>query len=266
LSEQQGVCERCLGTGWVLEDAGGSKVARRCVCFSDRRRQVLLEQANIPRRYQSCHFENFKVLNDDQKDALKISKKFVENYPVQDVGLLFMGPCGVGKTHLAVAILQELILKKDARCIFYDFRELIREIQSTFTADSTLTESDVLGPVFQSEVLVLDELGAKRTSAWVEETVFYIINSRYNNKKVTIFTTNYLDPDKLSSQEEDRRDPYWQKKMGGGTGSKAESDKGETLVDRIGVRLRSRIYEMCKVVEISGEDFRIAIKQAGYRF
>ncbi|MGA2360941.1 MAG: ATP-binding protein [Candidatus Aminicenantales bacterium] len=262
---EQSVCERCLGTGWVLEDAGGSKVAKRCVCYSEHRKQALLEQANIPRRYQHCNFDNYKVLNDSQKDAYKISRKFVENYPVQDVGLLFIGPCGVGKTHLAVSIIQELVLKKNIPCIFYDFRELIREIQSTFTPDSTLTESDILGPVFQSEVLVLDELGAKRTSAWVEETIFYIINYRYNYKRVTIFTTNYQDAEE-PPKEENRRDPYWEKKMGGGTGSRAELEKGESLVDRIGIRLRSRIYEMCKVVPMDGEDFRIKIKQAGYRF
>ncbi len=271
MSAETTVCGVCGGAGWVLEDAGGSKVAKRCTCFGDRRKHALVEQANIPRRYQHCRFDNFAVQDgeykDEHKDALKLSKKFVENYPVQDVGLLFMGPCGVGKTHLAVAIIQELILKKDVPCIFYDFRDLIREIQSTFTPDSILSESDVLAPVFQAEVLVLDELGAKRTSAWVEETVFYIINYRYNHKKVTIFTTNYLDPDSSSSEEQGaRRDPYWEKKQGGGTAPMAEAERGETLVSRIGVRLRSRIYEMCKVVKIGGEDFRITIKQAGYRF
>lgn len=245
----QGVCERCLGTGWVLEDSGGSKVAKRCVCYGERRKQALLEQANIPRRYLNCRLDNFEVHHDSHKDALKISKKFVKNYPAQDVGILFIGPCGVGKTHLAVAIIQELILTKNVPCIFYDFRELIREIQSTFTPDSTLSESDVLTPVFQAEVLVLDELGAKRTSAWVEETIFYIINHRYNHKKMTIFTTNYPD----TEDQEDTRDSFYKK-------------GGENLIDRIGVRLRSRIYEMCKVVEIEGDDYRKIAKQASYRF
>jgi DNA replication protein DnaC len=248
LNEQR-VCERCLGTGWVLEDAGGSKVAKRCVCYTERRKQALIEQANIPRRYLNCRLENFEVHNDSHKDALKISKQFVKNYPAQDVGILFIGPCGVGKTHLAVSIIQELVLKKNVPCIFYDFRELIREIQSTFTPESTLSESDVLTPVFQAEILVLDELGAKRTSAWVEETVFYIINYRYNHKKMTIFTTNYPD----TEDEEDTRDSFYKK-------------GGENLIDRIGVRLRSRIYEMCKVVEVEGDDYRKMAKQAGYRF
>ncbi|NTU51010.1 MAG: ATP-binding protein [Candidatus Aminicenantes bacterium] len=243
------VCGKCQGTGWILEDAGGSQVAKRCVCFGDRVKQSLVDQANIPRRYLSCSLDNFEVHNDSHRDALKISRQFVKNYPAQDVGLVFIGPCGVGKTHLAVAIIQELIRTKDAACIFYDFRDLIREIQSTFTPESTLSESDVLSPVFSSEVLVLDELGAKRTSAWVEETVFYIINHRYNHKKMTLFTTNYPD----TEDSEDKRDSFYKK-------------GDESLIDRIGVRLRSRIYEMCKVVEMGGEDYRKMAKQASYRF
>ena len=246
---EQTVCGKCQGTGWVLENAGPGHVARRCSCFADRRKQALLDQANIPRRYLACRLDNFEVHNDSHNDALKISRQFIKNYPAQDVGLLFIGPCGVGKTHLAVAIIQELINTKAIPCIFYDFRELIREIQSTFTPESTLSESDILNPVFQAEVLVLDELGAKRTTAWVEETVFYIINHRYNHKKITIFTTNYPD----TEGEEDNREAFYKK-------------GGENLIDRIGVRLRSRIYEMCKVVEIWGDDYRKMAKQASYRF
>jgi DNA replication protein DnaC len=177
-------------------------------------------------------------------------KKFVKNYPVQDVGLLFLGPCGVGKTHLAVATMNELIHKKRVPCYFCDFRELIRSIQSTYSSDSELTEVDVLSPIFHKDVLILDELGAKRTTAWVEETVFYIINNRYNNKKLTIFTSNYPDSDE---EEEDNREAYFKKGK-------------ETLVDRIGVRLRSRLYEMCKIVQMDGDDYRKKIKQASYRF
>ncbi|MGD8536250.1 MAG: ATP-binding protein [Candidatus Aminicenantes bacterium] len=243
-------CSECQGTGWVLVESGPGTTARRCKCFSERKNQILFEQANIPRRYRDCSFKNFEIHNDSHKDAMKIVKKFIKNYPVQDVGLLFLGPCGVGKTHLAVATMNELIHKKAVPCYFCDFRELIRNIQSTYSPDSELTEVDVLSPIFHSDVLVLDELGAKRTTAWVEETVFYIINNRYNNKKLTIFTSNYPDTDE---EEEDTREAYFKKGK-------------ETLVDRIGVRLRSRLYEMCKIVQMDGDDYRKKIKQASYRF
>lgn len=243
-------CSECQGTGWVLVESDQGTTARRCKCFSERKNQILFEQANIPRRYRDCSLNNFEIHNDSHKDAVKIVKKFIKNYPVQDVGLLFLGPCGVGKTHLAVATMNELILKKGIPCYFCDFRELIRNIQSTYSPDSEVTEVDVLSPIFHKDVLVLDELGAKRTTAWVEETVFYIINNRYNNKKLTIFTSNYPDRDE---EEEDNREAYFKKGK-------------ETLVDRIGVRLRSRLYEMCKIVQMDGDDYRKKIKQASYRF
>ncbi|MBN2408772.1 MAG: ATP-binding protein [Candidatus Aminicenantes bacterium] len=243
------VCPKCEGTGWVLVEAGKKSVARRCDCYHERQNQTLWDKSRIPRRYQNCSLANFEVHNDSHKDALKISRQFVKNYPAQEVGLLFIGPCGVGKTHLAVAIIRELIGKKNVPCAFYDFRELIRDIQSSFTPDSNLSEAEILGPVFEAGVLVLDELGAKRTTAWVEETVFYIINHRYNQKKLTLFTSNYLD----TEEETDGRDAFYKK-------------GGDSLVDRIGVRLRSRLYEMCKIVELWGDDYRKIAKQAGYRF
>ncbi len=250
-------CSECQGTGWVLVESGPTTTARRCKCFSERKNQILFEQANIPRRYRDCTFKEFKPYNDSHKDALKLSKKFVSDYPVLNFGLIFLGPCGVGKTHLAVSIIQELIQKKGVPCYFCDFRELIRNIQNTFTPDSPLTESDILSPIFQKDVLVLDELGAKRTSAWVEETVFYIINNRYNNKKLTIFTSNYLDEERDSP--EDSKVDYFRN-----PGKKdVEKKEKESLAERIGVRLRSRLYEMCKIVNIWGKDYRISF-QARY--
>lgn len=244
------ICSECQGTGWVLKEIDGHSVAVRCQCHYKKQKESLIEQANIPKRYLNCSFENFELHNPSQRKALKIAKKFSENYPEQDIGLLFIGPCGVGKTHLAVAFIRELMSKKDVVCYFCDFRELIRKIQSSYSPDSDVTENYLLEPIFERDVLVLDELGAKRTTAWVDETVFYIINHRYNSKKLTIFTSNFLDNEE---EEEDTRDEYFKK-------------KDDTLVDRIGIRLRSRLYEMCKVVNIYGKDYRKVIKQASYRY
>jgi DNA replication protein DnaC len=246
-------CPRCGDTGWVTQAGPSGATAERCACFGARHAVLLMERAKIPKRYENCSFKNFEIHDPSQEHALKLAQKFTASFPNQNVGLLFIGPCGVGKTHLAVALLRELIQVKSAPCLFYDFRDLLRDIQSTFSPDSDLHESDVLAPVFDNRVLVLDELGAQRSSAWVEDTVFYIINHRYNQKKLTVFTSNYLD-----AGEKEIEPVAW-----GRTSLKKGDD---TLVDRIGERLRSRIYEMCKIVEIGGEDYRQTRKQGSYRF
>ncbi|MBA3765475.1 MAG: ATP-binding protein, partial [Acidobacteria bacterium] len=165
-----------------------------------------------------------------QLRAFNYAYRLVREYPSVDRGLLFMGTCGVGKTHLSVAILRELIEKKGVPCLFYEFGSLLKEIQNSYNPVSQTSELKVLMPVVEAEVLVLDELGATKPTDWVRDTMMQVINTRYNEKKLTIFMTNYTDM---------RRTP-------------AE----ETLEDRIGVRLRSRLYEMCKTVMIEGEDFR----------
>jgi len=251
-------CPRCFDTGWIQVETKAGPAARRCSCHEAKTESAVLLRTRIPTRYRDCTLANFEVHDDSHKDALRISRKFISNFPAQDIGLLFIGPCGVGKTHLATAILAELVTKKRAAGVFYDFRDLIRDIQATFVPDSDVSESDVLRPIFESDVLVLDELGAQRSSTWVEETIFYIINRRYNERRLTIFTSNYPD----TSETADDRAPMFKKTAGFGATRKPE----DTLVDRIGVRLRSRIYEMCKVVEISGQDYRKVAKQAGYRF
>jgi DNA replication protein DnaC len=249
-------CSLCQGTGWVLEEKEGRNVARRCRCFVQRQNQVLFDQSNIPRRYRECTFENFKPLNASHRDAVKISQKLISNYPVQESGLIFQGPCGVGKTHMAVAIIHDLIWQKNVPCYFYDFRQLMRDLQNSYSTDSPMTENEVLAPVFEKKVLVLDELGAKRTTPWVEETIFYIINYRYNNKQLTIFTTNYLD--RQEEEEEERGEMWSGKKM-------YEQKREETLESRIGVRLHSRVHEMCKIVNVEGKDFRKTALQASFR-
>jgi DNA replication protein DnaC len=252
------ICPECSDTGWVRVETAKGPLARRCACRNAQNEAAVLDRTRIPARYRDCTLANFAPKNDSLKDALKISRKFIAKYPDQDIGLLFIGPCGVGKTHLASAILAQLVRTKGASGIFYDFRDLIRDIQNTFSSDSDLSESDILAPVFDCDVLVLDELGAKRSSTWVEETIFYIINRRYNEQKLTIFTSNYPD----TSDDEDDRAPMFKKPSAFGGPKNSE----ETLVDRIGVRLRSRIYEMCKVVDVAGPDYRKVAKQAGYRF
>jgi DNA replication protein DnaC len=221
-------CPACFGTG--LEVVAG-KGARRCGCRTQGRRAKLLEAAHIPPRYGQCSLANYRPApgNGTQLQAFNYAFKLVDEYPAVERGLLLMGPVGTGKTHLSTAILRGLI-EKGIPCLFYEFGALLKEIQNSYNPVSQTSELKVLAPVYETEVLVLDELGASKPTDWVRDTMMQIIGARYNSRRLTIFTTNYFD---------ERRAP-------------AE----ETLEDRIGVRLRSRLYEMCKTVQIEGEDYR----------
>jgi DNA replication protein DnaC len=155
--------------------------------------------------------------------------QLVREYPAIERGLLFAGPVGVGKTHLAVAILRGLA-EKGVPSLFCEYGSLLKEIQDSYNHVLRTSEMTVLAPLHEAEVLVLDELGVSKPTEWVLETMAHIIGRRYSDKKLTIFTTNYTD---------ERRGPT-----------------EETLQDRIGARLRSRLYEMCRTVLIGGEDYR----------
>ena len=128
-----------------------------------------------------------------------------------------------------MAILRGLI-EKGVPCLFYEFGALLKEIQNSYNPISGTSEFKVLAPVYEAEVLVLDELGASKPTDRVRDTVMQIINARYNERRMTVFTTNYSD---------ERR-----------------HEREETLADRVGVRVRSRLYEMCKTIAIEGDDYR----------
>ncbi len=232
----QEICPRCSNSGWEPVQGG----VRRCSCLESARVHRLIAEAKIPMRYEHCDLDSYLPNHESQKRAKIYVQRFLDKYPQIDVGLLFLGNCGVGKTHLAVALLKQVIIEKGDSGLFYDFRDLLREIQASWNSVSQASELDVLRPVLESKVLVLDELGANKPTEWVRDTIAHIINCRYNDKKLTIFTSNYLDNPAKPNEE--------------------------NLTDRIGVRLRSRLYEMCKEVEIQGVDFRQEIKKAKYRF
>jgi DNA replication protein DnaC len=230
-AEEASLCPYCYGTGMEVVDGKG---ARRCRCRTQVQSARLLEAARIPRRYDQCSLQNYYPTQGKfyhiQSNAFRYAYTLARAYPAVDRGLLLMGPVGVGKTHLSVAIIRDLIEKKAIPCLFYEFGALLKEIQNSYNPISQTSELKVLAPVFEAEVLVLDELGAVKPTDWVRDTMMQIINTRYNDRRLTIFTTNYLD-----SRRQERE---------------------ETLEDRIGVRLRSRLYEMCKTVSIEGDDYR----------
>ena len=158
--EQQDICSFCYGSGMEVVPGKG---ARRCRCRNEDRRARLLEAARIPRRHSECSLESYKPAtgNASQLLAFNYAFRLEREYPAVDRGLVFMGTVGVGKTHLSVAILRGLI-EKGIPCLFYEFGSLLKEIQNSYNPISQTSELKVLAPVFEAEVLVLDELGASK--------------------------------------------------------------------------------------------------------
>jgi DNA replication protein DnaC len=245
-------CPICEGTGWkTVEIPGKASRATRCDCRVNTRVERLLQSANIPTRYQHCTLSEFDIHFEGAHRSLAAARlaagRFVEEYPLEKTGLLLIGTIGVGKTHLAVGVMQELIRSKGVHCLFCDYRELLKQIQNSYNASVQTTEMEILRPVFDAEVLVLDELGAVKPSEWVWDTVSLILNSRYNDKRTTIITTNFSD-----------------QAAGQVSGPRAAA-REETLGDRIGERMRSRLHEMCRVVQMEGLDFRQRVQSANFR-
>jgi DNA replication protein DnaC len=246
-------CSICADNGMRIVERDGSRFAVECECRQAKRTQFLLHAAGIPERYQHCTFENFSTSVPTSSRTLQsaaiFARKFVEQYPfTSGSGLLFTGSIGVGKTHLATSILRTLIVDKGAKGVFRDYRELLKEIQSSYNKQSQITELEILEPVLECEILVLDELGAVKPTDWVWDTVSLVLNTRYNRKRTTIITTNFIDePPSLVEARV--------------TTLKTQL-REETLGDRIGQRMLSRLAEMCVTVTMQGEDYRRTIARA----
>jgi DNA replication protein DnaC len=241
-----------------------------CDCTAGERTDRVLAKGRVPERYRHCDFENYETDNDienvsrDQLNAWNRSlaqaklvvQRFAEEFsPVREMqaepGLLLMGPCGVGKTHLAVSALKDVVLRGHSG-LFYDYRELLKAIQDSYNPESQSTEMSVLEPVLKTDLLVLDDVGSSKPSLWALETVGHILNTRYNEKRVTLLTTNFLDSD-VTESAGSAAPPS--RPMGARTPAIEDS-----LTDRIGKRIRSRLYEMCRTVEIFAPDYRKEIR------
>jgi DNA replication protein DnaC len=282
-------CPICQGSGWRVDErtaegaqplasaesarpgasAGEPKMvwAVPCDCTAGGRTEFALARARVPERYRHCDFENFETDNEIENvpreqlqtwnrslaQAKLLVARFAEEFPLgSEHGLLLIGPCGVGKTHLAVAALKEIV-RRGHTGLFYDYRELLKEIQDSYNAESQSTEMSVLEPVLTTEVLVLDDVGSSKPSSWALETVGHVLNTRYNKKRVTLLTTNFLDSDATLNAASPAASRV--------AGLRAPTIE-DSLTERVGKRIRSRLYEMCRAVEISAADYRKEIRKA----
>ena len=253
-------CSKCDGMGMrVSVGPDGKRVAEACECQHERRIYQLHRRAQLPPRYQGCTLDSYKYdypgADPSLWKAFNLARGFVNGYPAttNGNGILFTGNIGTGKTHLAVGILQALVLEKSVPALFCDYRELLKSIGNSYNPQVAATELEVLQPVFAAEVLVIDELGAAKPTEWVWDTVAHLINTRYNDHRTTIITTNYANFAPGSGQTNIQ------------TIGSSRAPREESLGDRIGERMRSRLSEMCVTVELRGGDYRQGAKRATFQ-
>jgi DNA replication protein DnaC len=284
-------CPQCRGSGWKVVErstqgaqalsadkpgavAGEPKLvwAVPCDCVAGDKTERALQRARVPERYRHCDFDNYEtdnevenvtreqlaVFNRSLTQAKVLVQRFATEFsPVREMqsehGLLLMGPCGVGKTHLVVSALKTIVLRGHSG-LFYDYRELLKAIQDSYNPENQVTEMSVLEPVLRAEILVLDDVGSSKPSLWALETVGHILNTRYNEKRVTLLTTNFLDSDAAIANP-----PSPSPRVAGMRTAAVE----DSLTERVGKRIRSRLYEMCRTLEIYAPDYRKEIRHAG---
>lgn len=237
-SETGGECPRCQGTGFVPERIGAREYARRCGCRRGSRAAAArerdpLQALGIPHGHRHCTLGNFvprtPALSAAYDRALAYCHRFAEARR-GGLGLLFWGPAGTGKTHLAAAILAELAANRGVAGRFCDFGALLDEIARAYDKASMTSESGRLRGVLVADLLVLDDLGSRKMTDWASDTLFAIVNGRYMARRPTVITTSYEDVDREVAMEADAR------------------RRQEYLIERLGQKLRSRLLEMCAFV------------------
>jgi DNA replication protein DnaC len=259
----EATCPECGGRGWVVSADGGAGTAVPCDCRRTGLGGRLLDVAAIPPLYRGKRLSNFKTaldhgMEDQLLEARRASEHYVESFLGADgrttnLGLIYVGPTGSGKTHLATAVLIELIDRYRVRGRFVECTSFLQELQSSFDPRSPASKHELLDPVVRAEVLVLDELGGQKPTAWVQDVLYHVINTRYIEQRPTLFTTNYaLEPGSSREQSLDR----------------GASPAGglDSLAHRLSATLVSRLHEMAKPVLLDAVgDFRLGFKRAAER-
>ena len=246
------VCEKCGGSGWIFSEEDGVLTSARCTCASVERSETHRVNARIPPLYENKSFEDFLLPRDNPLAHSAMAKvmvdvrAFTREFPAAHrPGLLFIGDPGVGKTHLAVAVLKSLI-DRGFEGVFFDYQNLLDRIRSSYSEMSGASDREAYRTVLDTDIVLLDDLGSHRVTDWVEDTVTSILTWRCNNRKPTIVTTNLPDPDAGMSIVE----------RASGPGERPVVKT--TLGERIGMRARSRLFEMCRVIRMPQvADYRI---------
>lgn len=160
--------------------------------------EKLFSISNLGERFSKSTFESFLDRNGSET-AYKVAVKYVKTFKEWNgESLMLWGEPGNGKTHLAAAIVNELS-KKGYIVVFQSVPELLQRIRSTFNSEHKENETQIMRALLECDLLILDDIGAEKTTEWVEEKLFNIIDGRYRKELPTLYTSN-LEPKELKNQ------------------------------------------------------------------
>jgi DNA replication protein DnaC len=257
-------CPSCGGAGWVRVADGGVGAAKPCDCSKKARLGRNLLALGIPPRYQRATLDNFRLESgsrDSQTllEAVQACRRYIAGFQTLEGrptsrGLLFIGAPGAGKTHLAIATLRSIVSGGPTTGRFLDFTSFVSDLQATFDPSSPDSKHDLLDPVLETGLLVLDDLGAREPTPFVHELLYLIVNTRYANQRPTIFTTNLQLETSPVRPKSSGQEPYTEPQS---FDQSARSDNAVHLLSkRLQPLLVSRLYEMTELVLISASDYR----------
>jgi DNA replication protein DnaC len=239
-------CPLCKDAGFVFSrDDARREVVRECVCRQRRMRVRMYNEAGVPGKFADARLEP-EYCNRENKTTFESLNVLSTQYERGHKGILLMGGPGVGKTFLVAAFIHKLIFLRGVPVHFRDFFHLLAEIRSGYSMNRP--ESELIQPLVDVEVLVIDELGKGRNTPFEQNILDVLISQRYNDRKMTIFTTNYTDDKRTTLAERVRP-----KDAVPGEG---DVETRDTLRDRVGPRIYSRLQEMCDFEMMAGKDRR----------
>jgi DNA replication protein DnaC len=275
-------CKVCHGTGNIISinpSTGNEEIIpNHCECLIWEQRVARLNSAGIPEKYLLAEFSFDNIRYGKKHLDAKTSNKFEENQaqirnfcehadtiikqgvnPGDKYFLSLVGPVGTGKTYFAICALKDLILNFGHSGRFIDFQSLLNKIRDSYSKKTS--EDDIMNPLRNTDVLLIDEFGKGRTeNEWEIEKLDDLVNSRYNAGRVTIITSNYLPPELL--KENIRQTPHeakpkstsnqWFLQDDSARNQRAESYWTVTLPERIGERMYDRILEASLFINFTG--------------
>lgn len=240
-------CPNCMGAMFKVDSKGESRACKRPLPSVVTN---LFNSAHIPARYLDAKLEGFSNFTGNGQGVAANVNKYIESFEEKNqMGLIISGSVGVGKTFLLASMAKDLIAKGYS-VKFVDFFQLLAEIKASFSKKES--EDTILKPLIDVDILFIDELGKGRSTEFEFTIIDQIVMGRYNQDKPIIATTNYLLKEHANQQNYN----YDLTQSKDSNANNFSPDVYDTLKNRVGARVFSRLEESCHFTELTGEDFR----------